>query len=303
MTAVLLGRWPTGSPEWNTARAGTMTGSRIAAAAGISPHESPFSLWHRMAGEVGDQAVSPEMEWGTRLEAAVLAKFRDAHPEWRIRPTGTWQNSERPWQTGNPDGLITLRRGRIVRSLLECKTARYPDEWGEPGTDEIPVHYRAQVLWYLDTLGLDTCHVAVLIGGSDYREYLVTYDQAEAKILRRIGREFLASLARGERPPIDGHDSTRQVIRELHPDIESATVELSDACAHGLIVARADYDSANAVYVRARNHVADEMGDAHYAEWRGHRIADRRAKKADGSLPYVQIARTLPPLAALKEAS
>ena len=81
MTAVALGQWPPGSPEWHAARAAGIGGSEVAPILGLSPFESRFSLWHRKAGRIAPVDVSPEMEWGTRLEPAIAQKFRETHPE------------------------------------------------------------------------------------------------------------------------------------------------------------------------------------------------------------------------------
>jgi len=46
MTATLIPELEPGSAGWYQ----FMTASKVAAAMGLSPYESPFSLWHRMAG-------------------------------------------------------------------------------------------------------------------------------------------------------------------------------------------------------------------------------------------------------------
>jgi putative phage-type endonuclease len=303
MTAALVGVYPTGSPEWFAARAGKMTGSRIAAAAGLSPYESRFALYFRMLGQISEVEETAPMEWGTRLEAAVFQKFADTHPELQVTATGTWVHLERDWQSGNPDGLICdAKDWQTGRAILEIKTARYDDNWGTPGTDEIPVHYRAQVLWYLDTLGMDTAHVAVLIAGSDYREYIVHHDETECAMLREIGRQFLDDLANGVRPDINQDGSTYQAIKELHPEINGDRVDITDDTGYSLIRAKNKADDWAAIAQQYRSEMADQMGNAKSAYWRGVKIADRRAKKAPGSIPYVQLVNNLPSLE-IKEAS
>lgn len=270
-----------------------MTGSRIAAVMGLSPFESRFSLWYRMRGEVGEPEVNPAMEWGNRLEAVVCEKFAEEHPDWVLTTTGLWQHDARPWQVGTPDRLVNEGP---ARAILEAKTARYDDGWGEPGTDQIPVWYRAQVLWYLDTLGLRRAYVAVLIAGSDYREYVIDKDRAamaDIKAMRSAARKFLTALHDGVRPDIDAHGQTYQVIRELHPDIDPSSVDIDDGIAIELIHSKRIADIAKDRHQEAKSRLADAMGDAHYAYWQGAKIADRRAKGLEGT-PYVQLARTLP---------
>jgi predicted phage-related endonuclease len=78
--------------------------------------------------------------------------------------------------------------------LIEIKTARTSEGWGEPGSDEVPDAYAIQVQHGMAVAGHARCDVAVLIGGSDFRVYTVERDDkliahltaAEAAFWRRI---------------------------------------------------------------------------------------------------------------------
>lgn len=285
MTATLIGHFEPGSEAWHAARANGLGGSEVAPILGLSPWESRFSLWHRKAGAVGPVEESPEMEWGKRLEPVILQKYRDNHPEldFRMR-NGTFVNDERPYQIANPDLLA-------VEKVVEAKFSMFGDGWGEPGTDEIPVYYRTQVLWYLDVLGVPTADLCVLIGGCDYREYTLTYDETEALELRSAAEEFLHSIEVGERPNIDEHSATYQVIREMHPLIDEADVDLPDRLAELYIASRVGLALATDAEQQARSLIADAMGNAKRAVWDGRTIATRQAR-GDGT-PYVVAARNL----------
>jgi predicted phage-related endonuclease len=65
-----------------------------------------------------------------------------------------------------------------AKKLLECKTANHysQGDWGEPGSDAIPLPYLCQCLWYLGITNLAEIDVAVLLGGSDLRIYTITRD-------------------------------------------------------------------------------------------------------------------------------
>lgn len=293
--AELVGTFAPGSDEWHAARAHGLGGSEIAAVLGLSPFESRYSLWHRKANLIGPVAESPEMEWGTRLEDAVAGKYRDNNTDLYVLKPGTYRHVDRPWQIANPDGLSWLRELGVSEEpigLLEVKTSPFGDKWGETGTDNIPVHVRAQVLWYLDVFGLPWADVVVLVSGLDYREYRVNYDADEARLLRDAAQEFLATLDAGTPPPIDDHKATYEAVREMHPDIEPVSHELSDEVALAFLRARAELKGAEAVECQAKSAIADEMGNAHTAYWRGFKIATRQAR-GDG-LPYVVTAKNLP---------
>jgi putative phage-type endonuclease len=292
---VLLGTWKPLSPQWHAARADGLGGSEIAAVLGLSKWESRFSLWHRKAGRIGPQAESPEMEWGKRLEPAIISKFWDEHPEFHVLSTGTWRHAERPWQIANPDALVydvELGVSEEPVALFEAKFALYDDEWGEPGTDEIPPYYLAQCRWYLDVLGLDTCHVAVLIGGHDYREYVVHPDPDDTATMLAAATEFIASLRTGQRPDIDEHGATYQAIRELHPLIDPVDVDLPTDLARDFCRARHALKAAEAAAQQQTSLVADALGTGRRARFLDQTIATRQAR-GDG-IPYLVAGRSLP---------
>lgn len=281
--AVYVGTWPAGTPEWHEARRTTINGSEVAPILGISPYESPFSLWHRKVGLVGDIEQTPEMYWGSLHEATIREEFNRRHNR-QFRPLGLFRHHQRTWQGGGPDGIDG-------DEILEIKFAVRGDAWGPDGTDEIPVHYRAQVLWYLDVFGFQRCHVVALIAGYDYREYLIEASPDEVAFMRAKAREFLDSVEAGIRPPIDGHEATYQTVRELHPDIDPGQVELPDHIAEPYLQALAAHRDAEAERRRCTALVLDAMGRARDAFYAGQLIARRQAKSHDGAVPYLVAAR------------
>jgi putative phage-type endonuclease len=290
--ATHVGTFDAGSPEWHAARAHGIGGSEIAAVLGLSPFESRFSLWHRKGGQIGPVEETPEMEWGKRLERAVAEKWDDEHAESVHWWPGTYARDG--WMIGNPDG-ITYRHqdgGAVPGEVFEIKTSPFGDGWGPAGTDELPVHVRIQVLWYCGVLDCTAANVAVLIGGHDYREYRIEFDQDEFDLLAEAGAEFMATLERNERPDIDEHSATFQALREMHPDIDGTEHELSNAVARRYLIARQQSAKAAELEQYAKSLVADEMGSAHKAVWDGQVIARRQAR-GEG-LPYLVAARNLP---------
>jgi len=296
--ARIVGFAETGTPEWFQMRAGAMTGSRIAAALGLSPWTSPFTLFFQMRGLAPESAEeTPVLEWGRRLEAAVVQKFTDAHPNMKIRTRKTvWQNRDRPWQMCSPDALAVYpgtgaRRG--ANAVVEAKTSSVDSEWGEPGTPDVPIWIRCQALWMLDCLGLRYCHIPVLFSGRDYREYLVEYDEADVAILRHGALQFLDQVKRQERPDIDGADATYELLRKFHPEIDGSTVELPTDLVEDLRAAQASAQRANEALMQVRSSIADFMGYAKIAVSpategeKGYKVADRRAR-GEG-IPYVQL--------------
>lgn len=288
-TGVLVGQFEPGSPEWKDARSGSITATRIAAVLGLSPWESPFSLWHRMRGTVSDDIdVTAHMEWGTRHEPTIAQKFAEEHPQWTVQETGTWANRDRAWQRATPDRLIAYRDR--PHGLLELKTSAKDDDWGPDGSDVIPVHYRCQVLWQLDTLGLPVAHVACLIAGWDYREYEIQASPDEQEFMRDRARQFLDSIAAGDAPKIDGHGETYRAVKQLPDGVEDTHVDITPQLADRYIAARGAHKAAETELNESRSLLLDRMGNALRAKALGELIA-YRTTYPDGKTRALQPAR------------
>jgi putative phage-type endonuclease len=286
--AVLIGDFPPGSAEWHAARKNGLGGSEIAAVVGLSKWESAYSTWHRKAGRIGPVEQTEPMRWGHLLEPVIADEFANRHPELLVTPAGTFANVDRRWQIANPDRLVAAQGG--VWSGLEIKTARVADGWGPDGSDEIPVYYRAQIQHYMDTLGLPKFYVAVLIGGSEYREYAVPYDENDALILRNAGEAFIASLAAGIPPEPDGSDASYDAALRLSVGVEATAVEIPPGLATSYNSARSAVDDATERRKEASARILAAIGTARYAEVNGLRVA-MRTVKADGTTHSLQPAR------------
>ena len=285
MSPEFIGRFETGSPEWHQARAGALGGSEIAAALGLSIFESPFSLWHRKAGRIGPVEDNGEMYWGRLLEPVLREEFRKRHPEMTVRgDIGTWRHHDYPWMVANPDGLAWLGDSNAgppaPDEIWEGKTARSRTGWGEEGTDEVPVYYRAQGLWYADVFGASRVRYSVLFAGSEYAEYVVEFDESEAAILRDRGAAFMQTLHDNIRPAIDSHEKTYAAIREMAPGIDDYDVELERDLALPYLEAQKAYDEAVEARRMYTARVMDAIGPGRRATWMEEPIA-RRQRRGD----------------------
>jgi putative phage-type endonuclease len=185
------------NPEWHALRRAGITASEIAAVAGLSPWDSPFSIYHRKANgwEVADNEA---MANGRRCEPVVAdwwAETQDPLDNLAVEQSGLIAHPGRSWQLATPDRLIYRacpacggsgldgdldsddwlgacpdclgsRPGTTGGPLavLECKWTSRWDGWGDDA-DDIPVYYRAQLLWQMDVVGVDEGHLAVAVGG------------------------------------------------------------------------------------------------------------------------------------------
>jgi putative phage-type endonuclease len=274
--------------QWHQLRREGVTASEIAVVMGISPYDSPFSLYWAKANDWrwdGNDLTSA----GSHLEAAIADWWMaacDPLENLVMRPAGLYAHRDRPWQLATPDRLLYLpcdscdgaggfgmdpcsdcmgggARGDDLVALLECKWVAHSwDGWGEPGTDEIPVHYRAQELWQADVLGVSTVYTAAL-GPTGFRSYVVHVDdaaRADLEVMRAAGADFHRRLVEGEVPDLDGHSATLSTLQKLYPFLGEGDVEVPVELAEAYRQARADRDEAKARVAQCEARIRQALG-------------------------------------------
>ncbi len=279
-----------------------VTASKVAAILGLSPYDSPLSCWHKMKGNVPLEQETEDHRRGHYAEPAILAWWRDQHgitdpAEWIDQPQYTRQDL--PWAAATPDlathdgeGDLPLKVGDERLVLVEAKTARSLDEWGEPGTDEIPAYYYVQTQFQMHVSGAERCYVPVWGSWFEMAEYVVDYDPGIAAGIIARCAEFWASLEADTPPPLDDTVATLQTLKALHPDIEPGEqVELDADTAIEFIHAKNALKAAEARARAAQSAVLNAMGSAQYAHHGDVRVA-RRQPARGGSVSLYQVAQT-----------
>lgn len=277
--------------QWHELRRAGVTASEIAAVLGISPWQSAFSLyWHKVHDWRGDG--NEYTTAGRHLEDAIADWWLAEHDPLENLTAGLaglYAHSERPWQLATPDRLLYLPcdgcdgRGGVglgpcadcmcagykpddMVALLECKWVAYSwDGWGEPGTDDIPVYYRAQCLWQADVMGVGEVHVAAL-GPGGFRAYVVRLDDTareDLTVMRSAGAGFFMRLRSGDAPDLDAHSATISALRRLHPSVGEGDVEVSVELAEAYRQARADRKDAEARAKVCEARIRDALGSTY----------------------------------------
>lgn len=276
------------NPAWHELRRQGISASEIAAVLGISPYQSPFGLyWSKVHGWPTEE--TPEMIAGRYAEPVIADWFAaecDPHENMVLSYAGLYASGTRRWQLATPDRLIYLgdiREGdQRLAALLECKYLVHGwDGWGEPGTDDIPVHYRAQALQQADVMEVDEVTVAAW-HGAEFRTYTVRRDEKDLRVMRAAGRDFMDRLAAGDPPPIDGHTATIAALKQLHPSIEDVDVEVSVEFAEGYRRARQLAARVEAVKDRYEARARHLLGSARRLKCNGHLVCSRSVYEQSG---------------------
>lgn len=204
--------------EWLKLRQIGIGGSDVAALLGLSKWRTPLDVYNSKVEEP-EETDNASMEWGRRLEPVIREKYAEAVGMEVSIPGVMYQHPEHDFMIADVDGI--REDGRIV----EIKTARTQQGWGEEGTDEIPDYYKTQVQHYMTVLGASSCDVAVLIGASDFRIYTVESDPELEALLIEAEADFWHNHVEPQLPP---PPMTLDEMKVAFPISKKASVECSD---------------------------------------------------------------------------
>lgn len=207
--------------EWLQQRRLGIGGSDVAAILGISRWKTPLDVYLDKIGEAEEQPDNAAMQFGRLLEPVLLTLYAEQSGQALVEVPPSMHHVKHSFMMASLDGLTAS--GRVV----EIKTARWSDGWGEPGTDEIPDYYTSQVQHYLAVTAKPVADVAVLIGGSDFRIYTVEADQElQALLIEQEAAFWQRVQDRNPPEPVSESDLIRIYPKSLKSAIET-TPEIS----------------------------------------------------------------------------
>lgn len=183
--------------DWLAARKSGIGGSDVAAVLGLSKWKTPLDVWLDKTGQTpaNDGEDSQPMLFGRLLEPVILQHYCTLTGQELVPVEANLRHPEHSFMLANLDGLT--KTGRVV----EAKTARTKDGWGEAGSDEIPMYYTTQVQHAMLVAGKDVADVPVLIGGQDFRIYTVEADRDIQAMLVERERVFWQRVIDLDPPP------------------------------------------------------------------------------------------------------
>lgn len=201
--------------EWLRWRQKGIGASDVAAIVGLSPWGSPMSVYLDKTTEISEDPTEA-MEWGTRLENAILDGYEERTGEKVTDRQLTLEHPDHPHHRATIDGRI--ERLRIVE-------AKNTSDWS---WDEIPDHYRIQGQWQMHVSGDSFVDFAVLHGGNRLSIY---HDERDDKVIgqlvTRVDEFWERHIEGGHMPAVDESAATHRALRNAWESTEYA-VKLSD---------------------------------------------------------------------------
>lgn len=246
-------------------------GTDVAAIVGVSSFRSVHQVWAEKRGLKSDDLADNDAAlMGKLLEVPIGRRYmRETHRKIR-RP-----NPEAPrdlkclvrhpnleWAAGSPDYVVVGESG-----LMDCKSARFGDKWGDEGTDQVPLAYLVQGHWYLWLTGREWIDIATLFGVHDFRVFRIPRNEAlEGILAERAARFWVDHVLAGVPPAPDDSEGSTELLKLLHPaqkdEILMDATDDDNDLALSLAGARREFFEASFSLKRLENTLRARIGDA-----------------------------------------
>jgi len=197
-------------------------GSDVAGILGISPWKTRLDVY--LDKTVGRETVTPEKEKlfrrGTRMEPYIIDLLAEEEGLNIMARGNRYIDPEYGFLAAEIDAE-TATENIEIKTVSPFKAK----EWGEQQTDEVPVHYTAQIMHGLMVTGRNLCVMGVLIGGDDFRVYRVERDDEIITSIRKKELEFWERIQTLNPPDIT---TVRDVTRLYGTKDAGTSVEVND---------------------------------------------------------------------------
>jgi putative phage-type endonuclease len=255
--------------EWLSARTFGITGTDISAIMGANPYKTAFGVWCDKTGQSNPVDDNMAMRIGRIVEPGLRADAMERDGEILESP-GCLQSRKNPIVIGNPDGMLDL-----APVIYEFKTAglasRFfqidPDQWGESGTDLVPIYYLYQCLWYMALTGARSATLVVLLSGEIREYYIRRDDDIIGEMISRAERFWHDHVEMGALPAIDGSNDCSEWLAKKYPHANKGRVIEADGELDELMSRLAKYKSiektASEQIDETKAQIQAAMGDAY----------------------------------------
>ncbi len=207
---------------WLQGRRRGIGSSDLAAILGLSSYGNELTVYYDKRGELPlENDDSEPALWGRSLEENVAREWARRNRTFGRR-VGLVANIDRPWQMCTLDRRVLkcpINSGEQCALEIKCRHQMKAPMWRRGCPDDVLV----QALHQADVCGFDHMHVAVLIGGNDYRQFTVRVAEHAQLVLdlRAAAADLWARIQSG-RPPVMSPDADPgpllDLYRRLHPE-------------------------------------------------------------------------------------
>lgn len=210
--------------EWLAKRRECIGASEAAILAGLSRWGTPLQIYLDKKGLIPEQEMNMAQKLGLKMEPVIASLYEEATGRKLILCAEHQRHPEFHWIGANPDRQTA---DGMINVQLKKSAFRGP-EWGEQGTDEIPMDYMIQVQQEMLVTGQGLTHLAVLFfQGQEFCWYEIKADKGiQDEIIALTGEFWEKHIVAGIPPPPDfGHVSTPDLIKRMYSKVGDVVLD------------------------------------------------------------------------------
>lgn len=266
--------------QWLDERKSGLGGSESAAVMGFSQWSSPLDVYQEKLGIGQPKPVTEQMDIGTDGQPLVAQRYeKRTGVKVNLFPTEApmlCRHPKHPFLIASPDALIGEKKGLELKMVSESSFNAERDgerEWGEDGSDVVPLYYLIQVQHYMFVTGISEWDLAALVGGRALHVYHFEADATLHSGILSACRSFWNDNVLKQVPPAS--TSTADYARFLGARWQKTSGKFLDVTSQKevrerialLQAARKEVAVVSEMLEKAENGVKEIIADADGLEW------------------------------------
>ncbi|WP_353432698.1 lambda-exonuclease family protein [Polynucleobacter sp. MWH-UH23A] len=258
-------------------------GSDIGAILGLSRFKTPLEVWMEKTGKEAKKADSLPLRFGNFAESFVANEYSRATGFELLHDESAHIHPHHSFMSAHIDRFVlSADQDKSPTRILECKTASpfTSSDWGEVGSDEVPMSYLCQCVWYMAITNLARVDLAVLFGNSDFRIYEITRDKDLEKLIIAKAMHFWNEHVLKDIPPPPQSEADCQTLfskgdSSMSVDAKEETLEL----AKRLQILNGEIEVREEEISSIKQNIMNQMGKAETLTYQGKVLATWKAPK------------------------
>jgi putative phage-type endonuclease len=286
--------------DFSVDRSKYIGGSDIGAILGLSRFRSPLEIWMEKTGKETKTLDSLPLRFGSFAEEFVASEYSRATSFELIHDESIYIHPQYSYMSAHIDRFVLEDRSSSPTRILECKTASpfTSGEWGEIGSDEVPMSYLCQCIWYMAITNINKVDLAVLFANSDFRVYEISRDlELESTILQKASAFWNDYVLKDTPPPAqseaDCHTLFSKSDSSKSVEAKVQTLELIKR----LQIVNSEIDSRELEVSHIKRSIMSELGEAETLTHQGKVLATWKAPKPSFRLDSKRLELEYPELA------
>jgi predicted phage-related endonuclease len=222
------------------------------------------------------------LRFGSFAEEFVAIEYARATGFELIHDESIYIHPEHSYMSAHIDRFVLEDGSSSPTRILECKTANpfSSGDWGEIGSDEVPMSYLCQCIWYMAITNINQVDLAVLFGNSDFRIYEIARDmELENTILQKASSFWEDYVLKDMPPPAQSEADCQTLFSKGDPaksvQAKAQTLELTKR----LQALNSEIDVREEEISSIKQSIMNQMGEAESLLYQGKVLATWKAPK------------------------